>query len=175
MIDVTDGFTGIVVTPDEIPYLNRTDFENTSPQARSSWCRQPSGARVTVEFSRSAPLSPNGEVRLCYDFEESGRLREIVGTPRLTHTTAPQGQRDLTYHYRLSHWITASSIMRFLPAPGDAAAAVSLEVIIKGPSINLGNRVPLSAAAPGPSGPAQRARRALPLSAQATRRPRTVA
>ena len=125
MIDVTDGFTGIAVTPDEISYLTRTGFENTPSQACSSGCRQPSGARVTVEFSRSAPLSPNGEVRLCYDFEDNGRLREIVGTPRLTHTTAPQGQRDPTYHYRISHWITASSIMRFLPGPGDAAAAVS--------------------------------------------------
>lgn len=141
MIDVIDGFTRIAVTPDEIPYLDKAGLGNTRSRAFSSGCRQPSGARVTAEFSRSAPLSPSGEIRLCYDFEGNGRLREVVGTPRLTHTTAPQSQRDPTYHYRISHWITASSIMRFLAGPGDAAAAASLEVIIKGPSIHPGNRV----------------------------------
>lgn len=115
MIDVTDGFTDIAVTPDEIPYLGSTGLGHTPAQKCSLERRQPSGARVTIEFSRPAPLSLNGEVRLSYDFEENGRLREIVGTPRFTHTTAPQGQRDPTYHYRISHWITAASVMRFLP------------------------------------------------------------
>lgn len=135
MIDVTDDFTGIAVAPDEILYLNKSGFENTPPQECSSGCRQPSGARVTVEFSRSTPLSPNGEVCLCYDFEECGRLREIVGTPRLTHTTNPQGQRGPRYHYRISHWIKASSVMRYIPGPGGAAAAVRLEMTINGPSV----------------------------------------
>lgn len=123
MIDVTDGFTGIAVTPDEILYLNTSGFENTPSQERSSKCRHPSGARVTVEFCRATPLSPDGEVRLYYDFAENGRLREIVGTPRLTHTTTPLDQSRPTYHYRMSHWITASSLMLFVSGPGDGAAA----------------------------------------------------
>jgi hypothetical protein len=123
MIDITDGFTGIAVAADELLYLGKGAFEDAPSRERSSEGRHPSGARVTVEFFRSTPLSPDREVRLCYDFADNGRRREIVGTPRLTHTTTSQCQPGLRYHYRISHWITASSLMRFIPDPGDAAAA----------------------------------------------------
>ena len=123
MLDVTDGLTGIAVTPDDL-CLNRNGFDNAPSHERSSKCRHPSGARVTVEFSTSTPLAPDGEVRLRYDFAENGRLREIVGTPGFTHTTTPQGQSGPTYHYRMSHWITASSLMRFISGPGDGIAEV---------------------------------------------------
>lgn len=36
MIDITDGFTGIAVAADELPYLSRSAFEDTPSQERSS-------------------------------------------------------------------------------------------------------------------------------------------
>lgn len=73
------------------------------------------GVRVTVEFSRSEPIPPNSPVRVCYDIAENGGLREIVGIPQLTHVTAGQSRPGRSYHYRLSHWIAAPSVMRFIP------------------------------------------------------------
>jgi hypothetical protein len=50
-----------------------------------------------------------------YDIAENGGPREIVGVPQLTHTTARQGRPGRSYHYRVSHWIAAASVMRFIP------------------------------------------------------------
>lgn len=66
--------------------------------------RATSGARVTLEFSRSVPLSPGQTVRLRYDFAGDGRLREFSGIAQLTHTVARRGHL-VVFHYRLSHWI----------------------------------------------------------------------
>ena len=71
--DVTEGFTSITVAPDEtrIQYVNR---------------RAPTGARVTLEFSRHAPLPPDLNIRVHFDIAENGDRREIRGIPKLTHT-----------------------------------------------------------------------------------------
>ena len=115
MIDVADGVTSIEVSPEEIPFMVN-GFLRTSPQARSSKHRLATGARVTVEFTRSAPVPPDTEVCVYYDIAENGGLREIAGIPQLTHTTARQGRPSRSYHYRLSYWIAAPAIMRFIPA-----------------------------------------------------------
>jgi hypothetical protein len=114
VVDVTDGVTSIAVSPDKIPWVN--GFTGTVQQEASSDQRPATGARVTVEFARSAPIAPNSHVRVYYDIAENGGLREIVGIPQLTHTTASQGRPSRWYHYRLSHWIAAPSVMRFIPA-----------------------------------------------------------
>ncbi len=114
MVDVTDGVTSIEVSPDEIP-LRKNEFGSAAPQARLSAHCHATGARVTVEFTRSAPVPPNSPVRVYYDIAENGGLREIVGIPQLTHTTALQSLPGRSYHYRLSHWIAAPSVMRFIP------------------------------------------------------------
>jgi hypothetical protein len=100
--DVTEGFTSITVAPDEtrIPYVNGRD---------------PTGARVTLEFSRHTPLPPDMNVRVHFDIAENGDRREIRGIPKLTHTTTARGHASAAYHYRLSHWIPALSVMRFVP------------------------------------------------------------
>jgi hypothetical protein len=123
VVDVTDGVTSIEVSPDEIP-IRVNGFAGTVPQERLSAHRPATGARVTVEFVRSAPVPPNSPVRVYYDIAENGGLREIVGIPQLTHTTARQGRPGHSYHYRLSHWIAAPSVMRFIPPPyADGLAA----------------------------------------------------
>ena len=122
MIDVTDGVTSIEVTPDSIPF-RVNGFASTTLQERLAERRHATGARVTVEFARSAPFSPNSDVRVYYDIAENGELREILGVPQLTHTTARQGRLDPSYHYRLSHWIAAPSVMRVISPPYTAGIA----------------------------------------------------
>jgi hypothetical protein len=114
MIDVSDGFTSIEVTANWFPNFNATGYvPMRSKHARHQ--RASTGARVTVMFTRRAPLAPNTDVRVRYDIAENGDLREIVGIPRFTHTNAGYGERP-AYHYRLSHWIPALSVMRFVQA-----------------------------------------------------------
>jgi hypothetical protein len=114
VIDVIDGVTSIEVSPNAIPFgLN--GFAGIAPQMHVSEPRAATGARVTVEFFRVVPVPPNRHVRVYYDIAENGGRREIVGIPQLTHTTACQGRPGRSYHYRLSHWIVAPSVMRFLP------------------------------------------------------------
>lgn len=114
MVEVTDGITSIEVTPEDIPF-RVNGFADAIQQAPFSDHRHATGARVTVEFSRSAPIPPNSPVHLYYDIAANGGLREIVGIPQLTHTTARQNRPDRWYHYRLSRWITAPSVMQFMP------------------------------------------------------------
>jgi len=112
MTDVTDGVTSIEVAPDEIPF-SWLNLASTALRGRPA-ARHPTGARVTVEFARSASICVNTYVRVHYDIAENDEVREIVGIPRLTHTTVRQDCRGLWYHYRLSHWIAAPLVMRFI-------------------------------------------------------------
>ena len=114
VIDVTDGVTSIEVSPDGILFMTQGSA-GILPQERSLHHRHATGARVTVEFSRPAPVPPNSPLRVYYDIAENGGLREIVGIPQLTHTTACQVSSGRLYHYRLSYWIAAPSVMRFIP------------------------------------------------------------
>jgi hypothetical protein len=113
VVEVTDGITSIEVTPEEIPFRGN-GFAGAVQQERLSDHRHATGARVTVEFSSSAPSPPNSPVRVYYDIAENGGLREIEGIPQLTHTTVRQGRPGRSYHYRLSHWIVAPSVMQFV-------------------------------------------------------------
>jgi hypothetical protein len=127
VIDVTDGVTSIEVSPEEIPFIAKGSA-GIVPQERLSHHRPATGARVTVEFFRPTPVPPNSSLRVYYDIAENGGLREIVGIPQLTHTTARQGRPGRSYRYRLSYWIAAPSVMRFIPpqyAAGLAARGFS--------------------------------------------------
>lgn len=112
MIDVGDGFTSIEVTANWFPNFNANGYvpmrREHARQQRAS-----TGARVTVTFSRRAPLPPNTDIRVRYDIADNGDVREVVGIPGFTHSSAEYGQRP-AYHYRLSHWIPALSVMRFV-------------------------------------------------------------
>ena len=113
VIDVIDGVTSIEVTPDEIPHLVVNGFGGSAPQEGLPERLDSTGARVTVEFARSAPVPPNSDVRVYYDIAENGALREIRGIPQFTHTTSRPGDCRL-YHYRLSRWIPGPSVMQFM-------------------------------------------------------------
>ena len=115
MIDVTEGFTSIEVTSNGFPYFGRNGYVSTTVRGRLAERHASTGARVTVEFSRRAPLPPNTGIRARYDIAANGGLREILGVPQLTHTTARHGE-GAAYHYRLSHWIPAASVMQFVQA-----------------------------------------------------------
>jgi hypothetical protein len=67
----------------------------------------PAGVRVTLEFNRSAALSPGQEVRWRYDSGD-GPLLECIGIPHPTHVVARRGHL-VVYHYRLSHWIASTA------------------------------------------------------------------
>jgi hypothetical protein len=114
VIEITAGFTSIEIAPDDVPGLNVNGFWGTAPQERPPQNRDSTGARVTVEFARAAPVTPNSDVRVYYDIAENGEVREIRGVPQLTHTTSRPDDCQL-YHYRLSHWIPGPSVMQFLP------------------------------------------------------------
>ena len=87
------------------------------------------GVRVTLEFSRSVPLSPGQEVRWRYDFTGDGHFLDCVGIPQPTHIVARRGQL-VVFHYRLSHWVTKRAQARvristaMLPEPVGAAPGV---------------------------------------------------
>ena len=95
MIEITQGFTSITAGADRVAHT----------QAE----RAPTGARVTLEFSRDASLPPDQPVRVRYEF--GGILREAVGIATPTHQKARRGQTTV-YHYRLSHWIAPEALMQ---------------------------------------------------------------
>jgi hypothetical protein len=111
LVRVADGFTSISVMPDEIPRLTHNGLE--APRDRTFTHRASTGARVTMEFITRSRVQPNRAVRACYDIAKNGTWRECLGIPHLTHTTPRPDGGDL-YHYRLSHWIAASSLMHFV-------------------------------------------------------------
>ena len=73
--------------------------------------RAPTGARVTLEFSRSVPLSPGQQVRVRYDLTGDGHFLDCVGIPQHTYIVARRGHL-VVFHYRLSHWITPAALSR---------------------------------------------------------------
>jgi hypothetical protein len=105
-------FTSIEVAADGFPHFDKNGYVATSRE-RSAPRRASTGARVTVRFSRRAPLPADTDIRVRYDIAENGGLRGILGIPQLTHTTSHPGE-GAAYHYRLSHWIPAPSVMQFV-------------------------------------------------------------
>ena len=103
MIEITQGFTSITAGSDLV-------LPPCSPagDARTQTRRAPTGARVTLEFSRDASLPLDQPVRVRYEFGD-GILREAVGIARPTHLQERRGHADV-YHYRLSHWIAAGNV-----------------------------------------------------------------
>lgn len=112
MIDVTEGLTSIEVAANKFPDFNLNGYLTT---ARGLWAKrsESTGARVTVAFSRREPLPPDTDIRVLYDIAQNGGVRQLCGTPQLTHTTA---RESVAYHYRLSQWIPAPAVMRFVLA-----------------------------------------------------------
>jgi hypothetical protein len=107
MIEITDGLTNVSAGADSIEAPDRT-YPCESDAAFAP--RRPTGARVTVEFQRTASLSPAQVVTVRYDFAGDGTFRELVGIPKSIRTVVRQG-RAVVYHYRMSHWIPASAVM----------------------------------------------------------------
>jgi hypothetical protein len=107
MIEISDGFTSISAGSDGIGNLEQA---YSSPSAAARAPRRPTGARVTVEFSRTSSLSPRQAVTVRYDFTSDGNVRELIGIPKPIRTEVRHG-RAVRYHYRLSHWIAASELM----------------------------------------------------------------
>lgn len=113
VIDVSEGFTSIEVAPDGVPYVDMDGYVSPTPRECSANRRNPTGARVTIAFSTRARLPQNTDIRVYFDIAENGGLREILCRPNLTHTTGRQNE-SASYHYRLSHWIPAPSVMKFV-------------------------------------------------------------
>jgi hypothetical protein len=114
LIRVAEGFTSITVMPDDIPRFANNGLNALTPPDRPPAHRTSTGARVTVEFTTETRVQPDREVRACYDIAKNGTWRECMGIPDLTHTTPrPEGDGDV-FHYRLSHWIAAPSVMQFV-------------------------------------------------------------
>ena len=107
MIEITDGFTSISAGADRIENLEQA---YALPSAAAAAPRRPTGARVTVEFSRTSSLSPTQVVTVRYDFAADGNVRELTGIPKAIRTVVQHGHA-VRYHYRLSHWIAASALM----------------------------------------------------------------
>ena len=99
MIEISERITRVTASSDPI-----------SPQVANG-AHAPTGARVTLEFSRSRPLSAGQEVRVRYDFSGNGRLLDCVGIPQPTYVVARRG-RLVVFHYRMSHWITPTTLAR---------------------------------------------------------------
>lgn len=106
MIEISERITRVTVSGDVTAPLS-TEGSSRSQIPRSA--RAPTGARVTLEFNRTKPLSDGAVVRLRYDFAGDGNLRECAGIAWLTHTVVCPGH-PVVFHYRLSHWITPSML-----------------------------------------------------------------
>ena len=102
MIEIAERITRVTTSSDPISTL----WPQVAGESHlANRAHTPTGARVTLEFTRSAPLSPGQEVRLRYDFIANGHFLDCVGIPQPTHMVARRGHLAV-YHYRLSHWIT---------------------------------------------------------------------
>jgi hypothetical protein len=104
MIEISEQITRVTTSSDPI----------TPP--RPNIARAPTGARVTLEFSRSVPLSPGQQVRVRYDFAGDGHFLDCVGVPQHTYFVARRGHLDV-FHYRLSHWIAPAALSRIRAMP----------------------------------------------------------
>jgi hypothetical protein len=112
MIEISERITRVSTGSDPISPL-WPEVAGRSQLANGA--RAPTGARVTLEFTRSAALSPGQKVRLRYDFTGNGHFANCVGIPQATHIVARRGH-VVVFHYRLSHWI-ASRDMHALRIP----------------------------------------------------------
>jgi len=106
MIDLSGRITRVTTSSDPIS------------RKLANGARAPTGARVTLEFTRTAPLSAGQEVRLRYDIVGNGHFRDCIGIPQPTHSVARRGHL-VVFHYRLSHWIASTARLpeRFDEAP----------------------------------------------------------
>lgn len=96
MIEIAERITRVTTSNDS----------NSALQAKGA-----TGVRVTLEFSRTVALSPGQEVRWRYDATGDGHFLDCVGIPQPTHFVARPGHLG-GFHYRLSHWITPSTLSR---------------------------------------------------------------
>ena len=113
MIDISERITRVTTNSDPI-IPPRPKAAGRSQVANVA--RAPTGARVTLEFSRSVPLSPGQQVRVRYDFTGDGHFLDCVGIPQHTYFVARRGQL-VVFHYRLSHWITPAALARIRAMP----------------------------------------------------------
>ena len=84
--------------------ISRVTESGATPAPAAGSTRAPTGTRVTLEFTRSVPLSAGQTVRLRYDLAADGRFRDCVGIAEPTHVVARRG-RPVVFHYRVSQWI----------------------------------------------------------------------
>jgi len=106
MIEITDRFTSITAGMDPVRVPPLHDASDSRVQRQHA----PTGARVTLEFSRDEALPPGQPVRVRYEFGDDGTVREAVGVPVPTHARVSWGC-TVVYHYRLSHWIAPGALM----------------------------------------------------------------
>ena len=106
MLEITEGFTSITAGADCIAPPPGPDPGDSRQPGR----RVPTGARITLEFSRAAALPPNQPVRVRYEFGDGGIVREVVGIAKATYVDMCWG-RAVVYHYRLSYWIAAAELI----------------------------------------------------------------
>ena len=106
MIEISERITRITMSSDSIP---RSWPLGAAQSPLAIVGRAPNGARVTLEFSRLAPLPPGESVRVSYDLAGNGRLVDCVGVAQRTHVVARHGQL-VAFHYRLSHWISGATL-----------------------------------------------------------------
>ena len=109
---IADDTSRITALAQDLPCLAVSGGALARSQSRVANRRAATGARVTLEFFVSAPFPKDRGVRLLYDFADNGTWRACSGVPQLTHIkpdTVPA-----TYHYRMSHWIAAEDIKRFV-------------------------------------------------------------
>jgi hypothetical protein len=105
MIEISERITRVTMSSDAA----LSPLEGAGPSRLPRAARAPTGARVTLDFSRTRPLTDGEVVRLRYDFAGDGNLRECAGIAWLTHTVERPGHL-VVFHYRLSHWITPSML-----------------------------------------------------------------
>jgi hypothetical protein len=110
MIEITDRVTSITAGMDPVGVPYPHDAGDSRVQRQHA----PTGARVTLEFSRAEALPPGQPVRVRYEFGDDGAVREAVGIAVPTQSRVRWGCA-VVYHYRLSHWI----------APGELKSTVA--------------------------------------------------
>ena len=118
MMEISERITRVTTSSDPISPLWQEDAGRSKV---ANGTRAPTGARVTLEFSRIVPLSAGQEVRVRYDFTGDGSFLDCVGVPQPTHIVARRGQL-VVFHYRLSHWIKPLRLSLIRAACGEPAA-----------------------------------------------------
>jgi hypothetical protein len=113
MIEISERITRVITSSDPIS-PQRPKVAGRSQVANVA--RTPTGARVTLEFSRSVPLSPGQQVRVRYDFTGDGHFLDCIGIPQHTYFVARRGHLAV-FHYRLSHWLTSAALSRIRATP----------------------------------------------------------